>query len=59
MYAIGMFKTEPETSWKKVYDLTGEIVKSGVYRLLPNYAEIFEDEGENSSESLFERSSIN
>ncbi len=54
MYAIGMFKTEPETSWKKVYDLTGEIVESGVYRLLPNYAEIFEDEGENSSESLFE-----
>lgn len=54
MYAIGMFKTEPETSWQRVYDLTDEIVKSGVYSLLPNFAEIFEAEGENSSESLFE-----
>ena len=54
MYAIGMFKTEPESSWKKVYDLTDEIVKSGAYSLLSNYAEIFEDEGENSSESIFE-----
>ncbi|MDU1890389.1 MAG: RagB/SusD family nutrient uptake outer membrane protein [Dysgonomonas sp.] len=52
MYAIGMFKTE--TSWQRVYDLTDEIVKSGNYSLYPNYAEIFEDEGENCSESLFE-----
>lgn len=54
MYAIGMFKCEPESSWQTVYDLTDEIVRSGVYRLHPNYAEIFEAEGENCSESLFE-----
>lgn len=54
MYAIGMFKCEPESSWQRVYNLTDSIVQSGVYSLLPNYAEIFEAEGENCCESLFE-----
>lgn len=54
MYAIGMFKSEPASSWQRVYDLTDQIVQSGVYNLHPNYPEIFEDEGENCSESLFE-----
>lgn len=54
LYGIGMFKTEPEGSWQRVYDLTDEIVQSGYYSLLSNYAEIFEADGENSSESLFE-----
>lgn len=54
MYAIGMFKCKPESAWKEVYDLADEVEKTGLYRLLPNYAEIFEEEGENSVESIFE-----
>lgn len=54
MYAIGMFKTLPESDWRRVYDLTNEIITSGQYKLAPNYAQIFEDEGENNVESLFE-----
>jgi len=41
-------------TWQEVYDLTNEVVASGQYSLLANYAQIFEDEGENSSESIFE-----
>lgn len=54
MYEIGIFKNRPETAWQDVYDLTSSVISSGVYSLLPNYAEIFEEEGENSSESVFE-----
>lgn len=54
MYEIGIFKTKTDDAWQEVYDLTGKVIKSGAYNLLPNYAEIFEDEGENCSESVFE-----
>ena len=54
MYEIGMFKNKSESAWQDVYDLTTSVISSGVYSLLPNYAEIFEEEGENSSESVFE-----
>ncbi|WNJ21068.1 RagB/SusD family nutrient uptake outer membrane protein [Pontibacter sp. G13] len=42
------------TTWQQVYDLTAKIVASGEYQLLANYAELFEVEGENSIESIFE-----
>lgn len=54
MYSIGIFKSKEQTAWQEVYDLTDEVINSGLYNLLPNYAEIFEEEGENSSESVFE-----
>lgn len=54
MYEIGMFKTKPESAWNDVYNLADSVITSGVYGLLPNYAEIFEQEGENTSESVFE-----
>jgi hypothetical protein len=41
-------------SWQELYDLTNSITSSGEYTLLPNYAQLFEDEGENSAESIFE-----
>jgi starch-binding outer membrane protein, SusD/RagB family len=40
--------------WKKVLDLTSEVVNSGQYGLVDNYARIWRFEGNNSSESVFE-----
>ncbi len=45
--------------WNTVYDLTGRIITSGEYSLQANYAEIFEDEGENGPESIFEVQFLN
>jgi starch-binding outer membrane protein, SusD/RagB family len=53
MYQLGTDNKNAHT-WQEVYDLTNAIVNSGQYSLLPNYAQIYEDEGENSSESVFE-----
>jgi hypothetical protein len=40
--------------WDSVASLTGRIIASGRYSLLPNFREVFSIGGENSSESLFE-----
>ena len=53
MYQIGTDNKNNHT-WQEVYDITNAIVNSGQYTLLANYAQIYEDEGENSSESIFE-----
>jgi hypothetical protein len=42
------------SNWNEVYSLTQDIINSGEYALLGNFAEIFENEGENSIESIFE-----
>lgn len=52
-YQLGM-DTEASVTTKQVYDLTGEIIASGQYSLLNNYAQLFETIGENASESIFE-----
>lgn len=54
MYEIGIFKNKDDKAWQDVYNLTSDIIKSGTYHLLANYAQIFENEGENSTESIFE-----
>jgi len=41
-------------NWQEVYTLTSEIINSGQYSLMGNFAQIFEDEGENGPESIFE-----
>ncbi len=41
-------------TWQEVYDLTKAIMNSGQYGLMANFAQIFEDEGENGIESIFE-----
>lgn len=41
-------------TWQNVYDKCGEVMNSGQYALLENYAQIFESEGENGTESIFE-----
>jgi starch-binding outer membrane protein, SusD/RagB family len=53
MYQIGTDNTNGHT-WQEVYDLTHAVVASGEYALMPNYAQIFEKEGENGVESIFE-----
>ncbi|MCI4668070.1 MAG: RagB/SusD family nutrient uptake outer membrane protein, partial [Bacteroidia bacterium] len=41
-------------NWQEVFDLTQEVVGSGEYALDDNYARLFEIEGENGVESVFE-----
>jgi len=41
-------------NWDEAYNLTKEIIMSGEYALTTNYATIFEQEGENNIESIFE-----
>ncbi|GAB2472550.1 membrane protein [Hymenobacter qilianensis] len=53
MYQLGTVNGNNHT-WQEVYDLTSTIITSGQYSLLPNYATIHQEIGENSSESIFE-----
>ncbi len=53
MYQIGTDNANGKT-WQQVYDATNAIINSNQYTLEPNYARIFEMEGENNSESIFE-----
>jgi len=53
MYQIGMDNSNNH-NWQEVFNLTDEIIKSNQYQLFPNYAAIFEMDGENNSESIFE-----
>jgi hypothetical protein len=41
-------------TWQEVYDLASDIIRSGQYALVGNYAQIFTLEGEQSVESVFE-----
>jgi hypothetical protein len=54
MYMIGTDAENSEIGWQQVYDQTNAIIQSGQYQLVDNYATIFEPEGENNSESIFE-----
>lgn len=53
MYQLGTVNDNGH-SWQDVLSLTNEIIASGQYGLTPNYAAIFEAEGENNAESIFE-----
>lgn len=41
-------------NWAQAFSLSQQVINSGVYSLYSPYWKIFKDEGENSSESLFE-----
>lgn len=43
-----------EKKWSVVQQLTDEIIASGQYSLLPNYAELWRESSENGVESIFE-----
>ncbi len=40
--------------WQKVYELTNEVIQSGQYRLVDDYATIWRQVGDNNEESIFE-----
>ena len=48
------YTIEVNTNWNEVYDLTNAIINSGQYSLTDNFAKIFQKEGENNIESVFE-----
>jgi len=51
---VGMDKEANESLWDSVYSYTNTVITSGEYDLASNYASIFEPEGENNVESIFE-----
>lgn len=53
MYQLGTDNLNNHT-WQEVYDLTNSVISSGQYSLAPNYATIYEMEGENGPGSIFE-----
>lgn len=52
MYQIGLGINNH--NWQEVFDLSLAVVSSNEYALESNYAQIFEEEGENGIESIFE-----
>lgn len=47
-----------EEKWQQSFDMTGEVMTSGQYALLPDYAQVWREVGENKSESIFEVQAI-
>ncbi|VBB43782.1 RagB/SusD domain protein [uncultured Paludibacter sp.] len=43
-----------EEKWQQSFDLAGNVINSNLYDLLPNYADVWREVGENGKESLFE-----
>lgn len=41
-------------AWQQVFDLTNEVIASGQYALVPDYAIIWRQAGDNNSEAIFE-----
>ncbi|MDR1344172.1 MAG: RagB/SusD family nutrient uptake outer membrane protein, partial [Tannerellaceae bacterium] len=54
MFRLGIDPGTYETSWQDVYNYTSSIINSGEYRLLPNYAQLFDEYTSFCSESIFE-----
>jgi hypothetical protein len=40
--------------WQEAFDMSGNVIMSGQYALLPDYAEVWRESGENKSESIYE-----
>ncbi len=43
-----------QQKWQQSFDLAGSVIDTGEYSLLPNYAQVWREVGENKSESIFE-----
>ncbi|MBK7095198.1 MAG: RagB/SusD family nutrient uptake outer membrane protein [Saprospiraceae bacterium] len=43
-----------QKKWQKAFDKSGEVVNSGQYSLMENYADVWKEIGENGTESIFE-----
>jgi len=43
-----------QEKWQYAYEMSGEVITSGQYDLLPDYANVWREIGENKSESIYE-----
>jgi len=43
-----------EEKWQQSFDMAGEVISSGQYSLLADYAKVWRESGENGSESIYE-----
>jgi hypothetical protein len=43
-----------QEKWQQSYDMAGEVIGSGQYALLPDYAQVWRESGENGTESVYE-----
>lgn len=43
-----------EQKWQLSFDMAGNVIGSGQYALMPNYADVWKEIGENGSESIYE-----
>lgn len=43
-----------QQKWNDAFNMAGNVISSGKYSLLPNYADVWREVGENGPESLFE-----
>ena len=43
-----------QQKWQAAYDMAGEVISSGQYGLLPDYAFVWREAGENGRESIYE-----
>ncbi|WP_245895601.1 RagB/SusD family nutrient uptake outer membrane protein [Flavobacterium album] len=43
-----------QQKWNEAYTMSGNVISSGQYGLLPNYADVWREVGENKQESVFE-----
>lgn len=43
-----------EEKWQQAFDMSGEVIASGQYSLLADYAQVWRQTGENGTESIFE-----
>ncbi|MDN3677297.1 RagB/SusD family nutrient uptake outer membrane protein [Flavobacterium paronense] len=43
-----------QEKWQQAFDMSGEVITSSQYSLLPNYANVWREVGENKSESIYE-----
>jgi len=49
-----VYAVDVAANWDEIYNITNDIITSGEYVLVDNFATIFEGEGENNTESIFE-----
>ncbi len=43
-----------QEKWQDAFDMAGEVISSGQYALLPDYAQVWRESGENGMESIYE-----
>lgn len=47
-----------QEKWQNAFDMSGQVIGSGQYSLMTNYAEVWRESGENKQESIFEAQAV-